>query len=284
LSLVYIEPELRTATGEIEAAQKNKLPKIIPYGSIRGDLQVQTDWTDGHDTIETMTRAAMNAGLEYIAITDHTKSLAMTGGLDEKELAKQAKEIDRLNVKLKMRNEEFRILKSAEVNILKDGKLDIDDEALKKLDLVSVAVHSHFNLPEKEQTERIIRALKHPLVNILFHPTGRVIGQREPYALDIGKIIRAAKEYGVALEINAYPDRLDLKDTHIRQAVEAGCKFVIDSDAHSTLHFRFYDLGVAQARRGWATRADVLNTLPSEQFLNKIKALKIMKTRKHENI
>lgn len=274
LGLVYIEPELRTATGEIEAAQARKLPKLIPYGSIRGDLQVQTNWTDGHDSIETMARTAQKAGLEYIAITDHTKSLAMTRGLDEKGLARQGKEIDALNKKFLIHNSKFLILKSAEVNILKDGRLDIADEALKKLDLVGVAVHSHFNLPEKEQTERIIRALKHPLVNILFHPTGRVIGQREAYPLDIGKVIRAAKEYGLALEINAYPDRLDLKDSHIRQAVEAGCKFVINSDAHSTLHFRFYDLGVAQARRGWVTEKDVLNALKYEEFLKGLKKLK----------
>lgn len=282
LGLVYIEPELRTASGEIEASlrqaqgKKPGLPKIIPYGSIRGDLQVQTNWTDGSDSIEEMAQAAVKAGLEYIAVTDHTRSLAMTGGLNEKGLARQAKEIDKINQKTKeLKNGiTFKILKSAEVNILKNGKLDIADEALRKLDVVSVAVHSNFNLPEKEQTERIIRALKHPLVNILFHPTGRVISKREAYALDMAKIIRAAKEYGVALEINAYPDRLDLKDSHIRQAVEAGVKLVIDSDAHSVLHFKYFDLGVAQARRGWATRVDVLNTLPCDKFLKKLKNLK----------
>jgi DNA polymerase (family 10) len=280
LGLVYLEPELRTNSGEIEAALREAqgktpgLPKLISYNSIRGDLQVQTNWSDGHDSIETMAKAAKEAGLEYMAITDHTKSLAMTGGLDERKLAQQGKEIDKLNEKFQKLNFKFRILKSAEVNILKDGRLDINDEALKKLDVVAVAVHSHFHLPEEEQTKRIIKALKHPLVNILFHPTGRVIGQREPYALDIAKIIRAAKEYGVALEIDAYPDRLDLKDTHIRQAVEAGVKLVIDSDAHSILHFKFYNLGIAQARRGWATQADILNTLSCHQFLEAIKKLK----------
>lgn len=280
LGLNYIEPELRTASGEIEAALRQAqgkfpgLPKIIPYGSIRGDLQIQTNWTDGQNTIDEMAQMAIETGLEYIAITDHTRSLAMTGGLDEKKLAQQGKEIDRLNVKFKKQNIKFRILKSAEVNILKDGKLDIADATLKKLDLVSVAVHSHFNLSGKEQTERLIKAIKHPLVNILFHPTGRVIGHREAYAVDMEKIIRAAKECGVVMEIDAYPSRLDLKDAHIRQAIEIGAKLVIDSDAHSASQFNFYDLGVAQARRGWATRADILNTLPFERFLKELRNLK----------
>lgn len=274
LGLNYIEPELRTASGEIEASKNNHLPKIVPYSSILGDLQIQTNWTDGQNTIEEMVQMAIKAGLEYIAITDHTRSLAMTGGLDEKKLAQQGKEIDRLNVKLRMKNLEFRILKSAEVNILKDGKLDIADATLKKLDLVSVAVHSHFNLSEKEQTERIIRAIKHPLVNILFHPTGRIIGYREAYAIDMEKIIKAAKDHGVVMEIDAYPSRLDLKDTHIRQVVEIGAKLVIDSDAHSASQFNFYDLGIAQARRGWAIKADILNTLPCEKFLKELRNLK----------
>ncbi|MEK7606909.1 MAG: DNA polymerase/3'-5' exonuclease PolX [Patescibacteria group bacterium] len=291
IGLIWIDPELRTATGEIEAALRQAqgkthcLPKIIPYGSLRGDLQVQTDWTDGQDSLEAMADAAREAGLEYIAITDHTKALTMTGGLDEKGLARQAKVIEKLNEKLSppaglagVKNEKFKILKSAELNILKDGSLDIHDTALGKLDIVAVSIHSHFNLTEKEQTERIIRAMKHPLVNILFHPTGRLIQKREAYAVDMGKIIRAAKEYGVALEVNASPERLDLKDTHIRMAVEAGVKLVINSDAHATSHFGFLNFGVAQARRGWATAKDVLNTLPCESFLKALKGLKKTKT------
>jgi len=298
LGLIWIPPEIRTASGEIEAALRQAqgispgLPNLIPYGSIRGDLQIQTNWTDGANSLEEMVKAAMAVGLEYIAITDHTRSLAMTGGLDEKGLARQAKEIDRINKKLQAtclpdrqasypmgrwptgQIGKLQVLKSAEVNVLKDGKLDIADEALKKLDLVSMAIHSHFHLSEKEQTERIIRAIKHPLVNIFFHPTGRVIGRRPAYALDMAKILRAAKEYGVAMEINSFPDRLDLKDTHIRQAVEIGVKLVIDSDAHSVQHFAFYNLGIGQARRGWATKKDVLNTLPCGEFLKAIKSLK----------
>ncbi len=286
LGLSYIEPELRTSSGEIEAArqtflqngkklggQAHGLPDLIPYGALRGDLQVQSNWTDGNNSIEEMARAAVVAGLEYIAITDHTKGLAMTHGLDERGLARQGKEIDRVNAELRIKNEECWVLKGTECNILKDGKLDLNDAALKTLDIVGVAVHSHFNLSEYEQTERIIRAMKNPLVNILFHPTGRKIGKREPYAVDMSKIIRAAVQYGVALEINAAPERLDLKDLHIREAVEIGAKLVIDSDAHATAHFKWLDFGVAQARRGWATSRDVLNTLPCEEFLKVLKGL-----------
>lgn len=262
-------PEIRTATGEIEAATKHKLPRLIPFGSLQGDLQVQTDWTDGTATIEAMAKSAAAAGLTYIAITDHTRSLAMTGGLDEKGLARQAKEIDKLNRKSKIK-----ILKSAEVNITKDGRLDIADATLKSLDLVAVAVHSHFTLDERAQTERIIRAMKHPTVNILFHPTGRLIGEREPYAVDMLKIIRAAKEFGVALEVNAHPSRLDLKDAHIREAVKLGVKLVIDSDAHAPQHFSLLEYGIATARRGWAGAKDVLNTLPCDKFLSALKNIK----------
>ena len=274
LGLEWIPPELRTASGEIEAAAKGKLPNFIPFGSIRGDCQVQTEWTDGSASITEMAEAARRAGLEYIVITDHTRSLAMTGGLDEKGLARQGKEIDKLNKELGIRNNGFRILKGAEVNILKDGSLDIADDALAKLDVVAVSVHSHFGMSEREMTERIIRALKHPAVNILFHPTGRIIGRREPYKVDIEKVIRAAKQYGVALEANSSPERLDLKDTHIRMAVEAGAKLVVDSDAHSPSHFGFLDFGVAQARRGWATKTDVLNTRPVAEFLKALRGLK----------
>ncbi len=269
LGFDWIPPELRTASGELEAAGKHELPDLVPYGAIKGDLQIQTDWTDGAAPIAAMAKAAAGAGLEYIAITDHTRALAMTGGLDEKKLAGQGREIDKLNAKSKIR-----ILKSAEVNVLKDGSLDIADEALAKLDLVCVAVHSHFNLPEKEMTERIIKALKHPLVNIFFHPTGRLINRREPYSVDILKVLRAARQFGVAMEINASPERLDLRDSHIRDAVKLGVKLVVDSDAHDPRHFHWLDFGLAQARRGWATKKDILNTLPCDDFLKALKRLK----------
>lgn len=270
LGLMWIPPELRTASGEIEAAKSGKLPKLVPYNSIKGDLQVQTNWTDGNASITEMAEAAAKAGLEYIAITDHTKSLTMTGGLDEKKLAKQGKEIDALNKKL----HGFRILKSAEVNILKDGSLDIADFTLKTLDLVCCAVHSNFGMTEAAMTERIIRALKHPLVNILFHPTGRLVGKRPPYQIDILKVLRAAKQYGVAVEVNAQPERLDLRDVAIRDAVKLGVKLVVDSDAHALQHFQYLNLGVAQARRGWAETTDVLNTKPVNTFLTSLRKLK----------
>lgn len=269
LGLAWLPPEIRTASGEIESAMEHRVPALIPYGSIKGDLQVQTSWTDGSASIEDMAHAAIKHGLSYIAITDHTKSLTVTGGLDEHKLALQGREIDRLNKKFL--RQEFRILKSAEVNILKDGRLDIADGALKKLDLVGASVHSHFGMSEEEMTDRIIAAIKHPLVNILFHPTGRLIKKREPYKVDILKIIKAAKLYGVALEVNAHPDRLDLKDTHIRLAIRHGVKLVVDTDAHATEHFGFIDLGVAQVRRGWGSAADVINTKSVRDLLKAIK-------------
>lgn len=278
LGLKWMEPELRTNTGEIEAARKNKLPKIISYNDLKGDLQIQTTWTDGSNSIEDYVKEAMKLGLEYIAITDHTKALTIAGGLDEKGLERQGKEIDKINKKLKnvghstsYIKEGFRVLKGAEVNILKDGKLDIKDEALKKLDVVGIGVHSGFKTSKKEMTERIIRAMKNPYTNILFHPTGRVINQRPPYEADIERIVRAAKISNTILEINAYPDRLDLKDEHARMAIEAGVKLAIDSDAHSIIHLHYLEFGIAQARRGWAAKKDIINTRPVEQFLKLLK-------------
>ncbi len=267
LGLRYIEPELRENAGEIEAAKKNQLPRLIGYNDLLGDLQVQTSWTDGSHTIEEMALAAKQLGLDYIAITDHTKTLAMTGGLDEARLAKQGKEIDKINSKL----HNITILKGAEVNILKDGRLDIKDSALKKLDIVGAAVHSNFNMPRDEMTKRIVAAMENKNVDILFHPTGRVIQKREPYDVDIEKVIEAAKATGTILEIDAYPDRLDLKDEHVKLAVRAGVKLCIDSDAHSKAHLRFLELGIAQARRGWAEAKDVVNTRPLKEFLKMVK-------------
>lgn len=258
LGLTWIPPELRTSSGEIHAAKEKNLPDLIPYQSIRGDLQVQTSWSDGSASVEKMALAAIAHGLDYIAITDHTQALGVAGGLSEHDLSRQMKEIDALNKKFSKKN--FRILKSAELNILKDGQFDIADSTLKKMDTVCASVHSHFGMAEDQMTERIIKAMKHPLLTILFHPTGRLIKKREPYRVDILKIIKAAKQYGVALEVNAHPDRLDLKDSHIRLAIEHGVKLVVNTDAHAPDHFRFLDLGVAQVRRGWGRASDVLNT------------------------
>ena len=280
LGFQWIPPEIRVASGELEAAHKDTLPPLIPYGSIKGDLQVQTSWSDGNATILKMAEAAISHGLEYIAISDHTKSLGVAGGLTEKELAKQGKEIELVNKKFMREKKSFRILKSAEINILKNGSFDISDAALAKLDIVSASVHSHFGMSEEEMTARIIKAMKHPRLNILFHPTGRLIMKREPYKVDILKIIKATKEYGVALEVNAYPERLDLKDTHIRLAVEHGAKLVVNTDAHAPDHFRYLDLGVAQVRRGWGTKADVLNTKSAELLLRSLQKLKASSRRR----
>ncbi len=267
LGLAFIEPELRENTGEIEAARNGNLPKLIGYGGLLGDLQTQTIWTDGSASIEEMAVAAKQMGLEYILITDHTKSLAMTGGLDEAKLLQQGREIDKLNKKLSG----ITILKGAEVNILKDGRLDIRDSALAELDVVGVAVHSNFNLPKEDQTERIMTAMRNEHVDILFHPTGRVMQKREPYSVDMQRIIDVAKETATVLEIDAYPDRLDLKDEHVKMAVQSGVKLSIDSDAHNTNHFRFLELGIAAARRGWAGKKDVINAWPLEKMLKMVK-------------
>lgn len=267
LGLEWMPPEMRTASGELEAARTGKLPKLVEYGSLKGDLQVQTDWTDGSNSIKEMAEAAKKRGLEYICITDHTKSLAMTGGNDEKGLLKEMAEIDKVQKSLSG----IKLLKGAEVNINKDGSLDIDDETLAKLDVVGAAVHSNFNLAEKEQTQRIVRAMGNPNVDIIFHPTGRIIKKREPYKVDMDELIKAAKRTKTIMEIDAYPERLDLKDEHIRKAVKAGVRFSIDSDAHDVSHFQYLELGVAQARRGWAGTEDVINTRSWEEMLKSLK-------------
>jgi DNA polymerase (family 10) len=268
LGLPFIPPELREDAGEIEAARRRKLPVLIEHGELRGDLQVQTDWTDGSASLEEMAEAARKQGFEYIAITDHTRDLAMARGCDEKKLLKQAAAIRELNAKLRG----FRVLTGAEVNIRDDGSLDVADEALAKLEVVGAAVHSHFRQPRAEMTRRILRAMENPHVDILFHPTGRSLGHREAVALDVDALIAAAKRTGTVLEIDAMPDRLDLPDEVVRKAVEAGVRIAIDSDAHQPAHLAFADaFGIPVARRGWATRADVVNALPVTQCLAALK-------------
>ena len=267
LGMATPPPEIRTDSGEIQAALKNKLPKLIDYGDVKGDLQVTTDWTDGENSIEEMALVAQEIGLEYIAITDHTKSLAMTGGADEKKLLKQIAEIDRIQKKFT----KIKVLKGAEVNILKDGSLDIKDKVLARLDVVGIAVHSHFNLPRSEQTKRIVKAMRNKNADILFHPTGRLIQKREPYNVDIEEIIKTAKETGTILEIDADPYRLDLKDEYIKKAIETGVKLAIDTDAHSKNSFHYLEFGIAQARRGWATKNDIINTHPWREMLKLLK-------------
>ncbi len=271
LGLRYIEPEMRENTGEIELARENRLPKLIGYRDLRGDLQVQTNWTDGSDSIETMARAAAKAGLEYIVITDHTKHLAMTHGLDEKKVLKQMAEIDRVNKKLKSDGVRMTVLKGSECDVLKDGTLDLPDSILSKLDVVGAGVHSYFNLPRKEQTERIKRAMRNKNVDVLFHPTGRVIQKRDAYDVDMDEIIKEAKETGTVLEIDALPERADLKDEYIRKCVARGVKMSIDSDAHSPLHFQILEYGIAQARRGFAEKKNIVNAWPLERMRRLLK-------------
>ncbi|OHA11865.1 MAG: DNA polymerase III [Candidatus Sungbacteria bacterium RIFCSPLOWO2_02_FULL_47_9] len=268
LGLRYIEPELRENTGEIEAARAGKLPELINYGELKGDLQIRTDWTDGENSMEEMAHAAIKEGLEYIAITDHTKTLAMTGGADEKKLTKQMEAIDKLNEKLKKQGHALKVLKGAEVNILKDGTLDIDDKTLAKLDVVGAAVHTHFNLSGEEQTRRIIRAMENPNLDIIFHLSTRLINKREPIEFDSDEIIQAAKRTGTILEIDAYPDRSDIKDEYIKKCVKAGVKMSIDSDAHATAHIKFLENGISQARRGWARKGDIVNAWPLQKLLS----------------
>lgn len=285
LGLSYIEPELREMTGEIEAAQHRaklsfgekkaklgtKLPKLIGYDDLKGDLQIQTNWTDGENSIEEMADAAEKAGLEYIAITDHTKALAMTGGSDEKKLLRQITEIEKINAKRKKKGTKLTVLKGAEVNIMKDGSLDIEDKVLAKLDVVGAAVHSHFRLSREEQTKRVIRAMENPHVDVIFHLTGRKINTRDPIDLDIDEVVKAAKRTGTILEIDAYPDRLDIKDEYIRKCVEVGVKMSIDSDSHNIGHLKLLEYGIAQARRGWADKKDIINAWPLEKMLDFLK-------------
>jgi DNA polymerase (family 10) len=267
LGLQWIPPEMRENKGEIEAAQKKELPDLIGYKDLKGDLQVHSNWTDGANSIEEMAEQARKMGLEYIVISDHSKYLAMTGGLDEKGLIKQRKEIDELNSKL----EGIRILRGVELNILKDGKLDIVDNALKDLDVVGAAVHSHFEMGKEEMTKRILNAIENPNVDIFLHPTTRQIQKRSPIQIDLEKIMQSAKDHGTILDIDSYPDRLDLKDEHIRRAVEIGAKLGISSDSHAAVHLHYLELGIAQARRGWATAKHVVNTRSREEFLKMLK-------------
>jgi len=256
LGLCFIEPELREDRGEIEACLEGRLPKLITPQDIRGDLHMHSKWTDGHATIEEMAEAAKAKGYDYIAVTDHSKHLTVAKGLDEKRLRRQIEEIDRLNEKL----EGITILKGIECDILEDGTMDLPDSVLKELDLVIGAVHYKFNLSKKEQTRRVVKAMQNPYFSILAHPTGRIIGHRNPYELDMGEIFRACKNEKVALELNAQPERLDIDDIYAKAAKEEGIKISIATDAHDIMSLDFMEYGVNQARRGWLEKEDVLNT------------------------
>lgn len=267
LALSFIPPELREDRGEITKAQADSLPNLIELKDIRGDLHMHTRASDGQDSIEGMARAAAAAGYEYIAITDHSKALAMVRGLDETKLIKQIEEINRVAAQ----SPGIEILKGIEVDVLADGALDLGDAVLSQLDVVIAAVHSRFNLSRQEMTRRICRALENPFVNILAHPTGRILKRREPYPIDLEQVIRTARDNRACLEINAYPARLDLSDVHCQMAREMGALLAINSDSHHRHMLRNMDYGVFTARRGWIEPGDVINTYPLERLKKVLK-------------
>lgn len=279
LGLTWIPPELRENHGEIEISseyfsRKEFILNLVEYGSLKGDLQVHTESSDGTKSIEEMGASARDEfALNYIAITDHTKSLKIANGLDENRLINQIEEINKINDNLKEKNSKnnFKILSSAEVEILKDGSLDMKNSILENLDIVGASIHSNFRLPSEDQTKRVIAALKNPHVDILFHPTGRIINKREGYDIDIDEVIEVAKDTKTVLEINAHYNRLDLKDEYVRKAINNNVKLAINSDAHHPLHFSFLVFGIGQARRGWAKQSDIINTLPVNEMLRNLK-------------
>lgn len=267
VGLPWIAPELRENRGEFDAARAGRLPHLLELADLRGDLHAHTKATDGRHSIKEMAEAARRRGLEYLAVTDHSRRLAMAKGLDAARLLRQMEEIDRLNAAL----EGVTILKGIEVDILEDGSLDLPDEVLGKLDLVVGAVHSHFTLPSDKQTARILKAMDHPHFSILAHPTGRLIDQRLPYDVDMPRIIRKAKERRCFLEVNAHPERLDLTDTYCQMAKEAGVLLAVNTDAHSILDLENVRYGVGQARRGWLEKADVITTRPLREVRTLLK-------------
>lgn len=267
VGLPYIPPELREDHGEIEAARAGHLPELLELGDLKGDLHAHSTASDGHDSILDMANAARSRGLSYLAITEHTRSLGVARGLDPVRLARQIDEIELLNREL----DGFKILTGTEVDILEDGTLDLPDSILARLDVVIAAVHSRFSLSRARQTQRILAAMKNPHVSILAHPTGRLIDEREPYDVDMARIIREARAAGCHLELNAHPERLDLLDSHCRMAKEEGVLVCVNSDAHSIHEFDNLRYGVGQARRGWLERKDVLNSRPLAQLRRLLK-------------
>jgi len=267
LELPWIAPELREDRGEVEAADAGRLPELLTLDDIRGDLHWHTTWSDGADDVETMLEACAARGYEYAAITDHSQALRMTGGLDAAKLARQWEALDIVERERERERGEAAptLLRGLEVDILKDGRLDLDDDWLERLDIVVASVHSFFDLAQADQTERIVRALGHPSVNVLAHPTGRLLGRRDGIDVDLDAIFAAAAEHGVAIECNASPYRLDASDVHLMRAVRAGCTIVIDSDAHAAAGLDDMRFGVLTARRAWLGVDQVLNAWPLER-------------------
>ncbi len=267
LGLEWIPPELREAAGEIEAAQEGRLPHLIETKDVRGDLQMHTKWSDGRYTIEEMARAAMDLGYEYIAITDHTKGLGVAGGLTPQQFQAQWREIEAVNQKLAP----FRVLAGCEVEIRGDGTLDLPDEVLAGFDIVLASIHSGMRQDRETMTRRVLSALRHPYVDVLAHPTGRLLGEREAIDLDFEAVVEAAGETGTILEINANPRRLDLDGEHARLARDQGVLLSLGTDAHDVAGLADMPFGVAMARRGWAEPRDVVNTYPVDELLARLK-------------
>jgi len=263
LKLDFIEPELRENTGEIEAAEHHKLPKLVKLEDIRGDLQMHTTASDGHNSIEEMGEAARELGYEYIALTDHSQAVTVANGMDEKRTLEQIKKIRAAQARV----HGIRLLAGIEVDIKKDGALDLEDEVLAQLDVVVASVHSYMNMERAEMTDRILAAIENPYTQIIAHPTGRLVLRRDPFDYDMEKILEAAAKHSVAIECNAAPERLDLRDVNLRKAKQHGVKIVISTDAHTTHALQAMKYGVATARRGWIEKKDVINTLPLDEFL-----------------
>jgi DNA polymerase (family 10) len=268
IGLCWVPPELRENRGEIEAAQAGTLPQLIELADLKGDLHAHTDWSDGRSTLEEMVQAAQVYGLEYLAITEHSDRLKIAGGLESSRLLAQIDEIDRLNQEFS----EITLLKGIEVEILQDGRLDLSDEVLGRLDLVIGSIHSYFGLPLDKQTDRILRAMDHKYFSILAHPINRLIDERPPIEVEMIKVIQKAKDRGCYIELNSNPRRLDLYDTYCRIAKETGVLVAIDSDAHSVDGFSHLRYGVGQARRGWLEKDDVINTRPLEDLKKLLKS------------
>jgi len=277
LKLPWIPPELREDMGEIEAALEGRLPDLVTTADIKGDLHVHTKWSDGSHDLDTIVEAARKRGFEYIAITDHTKGLGVAHGLDDSRLAEEGRLIDSTNGKLKG----FRILKGTEIDIRADGRLDLRDEALAGLDIVVASVHSGFKQTEEQITKRILSAIWNPYVSVIAHPSGRLIGERDAYAVDMETVMKEAAKNGVAMEINAQPLRLDLNDMHVKLAKQYGVQFVISTDTHVTNQFDFMAYGVSIARRGWVEKKDVLNALPYPELMRRLNAVRKNKSKSY---
>jgi DNA polymerase (family 10) len=271
LGMPWIPPELRENRGEIEAALAGKLPEIIGYGDIKGDLHVHCDWDGGADSIDEIVAAALALGYEYVGIADHTKFLKIEHGLDEDQLRARNREIDQINARLVREGKNFRVLKGCEANIMADGSIDITDEALAELDFVIAGVHSHFRQPREEMTRRILTAMRNPHVDIIAHPTGRILKRREEYEVAVDDLLAAAKATGTILEINSYPERLDLGDVNIFAAKQAGIKMAINTDTHNVDQLHLMGFGISQARRGWAEKQDIINAWPVGELLKMLK-------------